>query len=119
MTESFYVTEEYRPYVNALKDIAKREGKPFSRIILELIKEYVEKHGYGNPNYRLTDFVKGLVVEAFPTLGHDPKKFPIQQLSDEMLARIWTQAKEWLSAVEYELQRRKGGPITFKTITIP
>ena len=116
---SIYVPDEDIPFINALKDIAKREGLSVSQVIIKLVKDYVQKHGYGNPNYKLTDFMKGLVIEALPTLGHNPKEFPLQQVSSETLARIWVQAKEWLSAAEYELQKRRGGPITYKSITIP
>jgi len=114
-----YMNKDFLPYLEALNNIAKREGKSRNDIIREALKKFVEEHGYGNPNFKLTDFAKGLVVEAFPTLGHDPEKYPLSQVSEELLARIWVQAKKWLSAAEYELQRRKGGPITFKTITIP
>jgi len=116
---AFYLKDEDSLWVEYLKKIAEREGKSLSELIRNVLKEYAENHGCANPNHRLDDFAKGFVFEAMPTLGHDPSKWDWENTSDRMLIKIWRYAKEWLSQAEYQLQKRKGGPITIKRIEIP
>jgi hypothetical protein len=117
--QAFYLRGEDLEWFEWFKKIAEREGKTLSELIRDVLKEYAENHGYANPNHRLDDFVKGLVFEAMPTLGHNPSKWDWENTSDRMLAKIWCYAKEWLSCAEHEIQRRKGGPITIRQIEIP
>jgi hypothetical protein len=117
--QAFYLRDEDLEWFKWLKKIAEREGKTLSELIRDILKEYAENHGYANPNHRLDDFTKGFVFEAMPTLGHDPSKWDWENTSDRMLTKIWHYAKEWLSQAEYQLQKRKGGPITLRRIEIP
>jgi hypothetical protein len=88
-------------WLETIKLIAYRKGKSLSSLIRDIVLEYLSN----NDN----DF-------AIPKLDDDPYAFFQNQLDEERIAEIWRYAKEWLSCAEYQLQKRRGGPITIKQI---
>jgi len=103
---TIYIRKDREPVFEQVKEIAKRERKPVAEIIFELLEEYVKEHGQGNPSFKLDDFVEKKVIEALPTLGHDPKAFNLKNYTDAGLERIKERALEWAEEVELELARR-------------
>jgi len=45
---SVYITKDFLPYVQLLKEVAKREGKTVSDIIREAIKEFIKEYEQGS-----------------------------------------------------------------------
>jgi hypothetical protein len=89
--------------------MANRKGKSVSSFIREILKEYISKY---------TD--TGNDIMLMPRLDDDPYLFFQNfQVDEEKIGEIWKHAREWLSYAEYEMQKRKGGPITVKYIQIP
>jgi len=54
----FYFPENFEETLKEFEKIAKREGRSPSQLIRELIRDYVRKHGPGNPQ-RPLDFFMG------------------------------------------------------------
>ncbi|PUA31021.1 MAG: hypothetical protein B9J98_08155 [Candidatus Terraquivivens tikiterensis] len=105
--------------VEVAKSIAKKEYWPLSRVVEEALREYIERHGSGNPSISLDEFFDRRVIMALPTLGHDPDRWPWKDTPDDLLGKIREAAEKWLRASELELQKRRGGVIEFKTVRIP
>ena len=91
-----------------LKEIAEREGKPVNQILQKLIADYVEKHGAGNPNFRIDDFVEERVVKAYPTLGHSPDKFDLSGFDKDELDEMLRQAKKWEEKIAMAKAEKQG-----------
>jgi len=105
--------------VEVAKSIARKEYWPLSKVVEEALKEYIERHGSGNPNFSLDEFLDKKVIVALPTLGHNPDKWPWEDMPDALLKEIREASEKWLRASELEIQRRGGKPIEFRMITIP
>lgn len=59
------------------KQQALKEGKPFNKLLEELLIDCIKKHGEGNPNYTLEQYSNGLL--AYPT-PWDPTSFDVHKL---------------------------------------
>ena len=55
---SIYLGDEYSIWPRFMK-LCEREGKTASKVLLECIKEYVDRHDPGNPQTRFTSFAEG------------------------------------------------------------
>ena len=53
---SFSFKGEKEGVVEEFKKIAKREGKDKSKLLVELIEEYVKVHSSGNPSFTIDQF---------------------------------------------------------------
>ena len=87
----FTTTFEYS-LIQEFKKVALREGKPVNRILKELMKDYIAKHGDGNPIYTLDKFQDpdfkicpaffsnhDRWIKYFKSLNHDEKlKYEVQ-----------------------------------------
>jgi hypothetical protein len=67
-------------------EIARREGRSASELIMDFVKDYVAKHT-GNPVTPLTRWIDTPDLTLFPTLGEKPdwktlKRFPRQLLKE-------------------------------------
>ena len=56
---SFYLRAEYQPFWEKLKVLAKREGRPVSQILGEMIKRYVEAHDPGQSQTIMDSYIEG------------------------------------------------------------
>lgn len=56
--KQYSITEpkEKEGLIDKFTEIAKREGKDRSELILELLADYIKKHGAGNPAFTLDEF---------------------------------------------------------------
>jgi len=61
---SFYVPHEKRSTWREFKQIAEREGRSASEILVELIEQYVAAHRKGNPQLMLDRFATTKVLVA-------------------------------------------------------
>ena len=53
-----YVPQEYAVIVEKARKIAKREGRSLSKLVMELLRDYVRVHEPGNPQLPLTRFTE-------------------------------------------------------------
>jgi len=51
-----YVPQEYSEIVKKAKKIARREGRSISKLVMDLLRDYVRVHEPGNPQLPLTRF---------------------------------------------------------------
>jgi len=56
--KEFYFPENFDETLEEFEKIAKREGRTVSNLIRQLIRDYVRRHGPGNPQ-RMLDFFMG------------------------------------------------------------
>jgi len=54
-----YVPQEYAIIVKKAREIARREGRSLSNLVMDLLRDYVRIHEPGNPQLPLTRFVEG------------------------------------------------------------
>jgi len=85
--------------VAKLREVVKREGTHLSAVVEEAIKEYIERHGLGNPNFKLDDFAEARIEKAWPTLGTNPEKFDLSGFSREELEEMLRYAEAWRSKI--------------------
>jgi len=56
IVKSFSFKEEQTYIFNKIEELAKREGKKTSQVVVIALEEYAKKHAEGNPNYTLDKF---------------------------------------------------------------
>jgi len=71
---SFSFKGEKEGVVEEFKKIAKREGKDKSKVLVELIEEYVKVHSSGNPTFTLEQF-QDPSFQAVPAYYSDQQKW--------------------------------------------
>lgn len=67
--------------VAELEVIAARERKSRSKLIMELIEQYVQAHSSGNDSFKLDNWQEDPEFQAVPTIFSDPQKW-FRYLSD-------------------------------------
>ena len=53
-----YIPQEYQIIIEKAKEIARREGRSLSNLIMQLLRDYVRVHYPGNPQLPLTRFTE-------------------------------------------------------------
>jgi len=101
-----YIGEEDLDTIKEFKKIAAREGKPTSQILKEFMRDYIKKHGEGNPNFSIEKWVKDPKFQAFPTLGEDPRKYALQDYTNKDLAELRVKTRHWDAYVKAEMLKR-------------
>ena len=89
------------------KEVARREGRPVSRLLQELMEDYVKKHGRGNPAIPLDRWVEDVEFVAMPTLGEKPNPELVRKLPDDLLQELRYHAYLWYELAGQEENRRK------------
>ena len=89
------------------KEVARREGRPVSRLLQELMEDYLKKHGRGNPAFPLDKWVENKDFIAFPTLGEKPDPELAKKMPDEMVQTIRYYSWEWYQLMTQEENRRR------------
>lgn len=56
---TIYLYEKYGEVYKKVEELCRIEGKSFSELVSEALKEYVERHYPGNPQLTLPQFEKG------------------------------------------------------------
>lgn len=57
-TISLRDTDETREMLKQARIIAARDGWSFSRLMQEALQEYIKRHGEGNPQFALTQYIE-------------------------------------------------------------
>lgn len=104
IVQSFSYPQEELPTIKKLEEIADREKRSLSYIIVEASKEYAKAHGEGNDTYPLEEFEKGLV--AYPTAWaiFDAKR--LRSLPDEDILDITEKLLARTEQMNEEIRRR-------------
>jgi len=93
--------------VKLFDDIARREGKDRSEIILTFIAKYVQAHNLGNPSFTLDNWDHNPNFRAYPTLGEPAKPEVIKTFNDAELQEILNNSQSFIEAVSKEVQKRR------------
>jgi len=78
----FYISKPYVKVYEKFRQICRREGRSPSRVICEMMREYVMKHEHGNPQ-------KQLVEDETPPIEYS--RMPVirrKQVIDDLLATV-------------------------------
>jgi len=67
---TYYLANEDFELQEKIEDIAYRERVNLSRVIVDALREYLVKHGSGNPVYTLDQFAEG-DMKAVPAVFKD------------------------------------------------
>ncbi|MEM0010367.1 MAG: hypothetical protein QXW39_07375 [Candidatus Bathyarchaeia archaeon] len=106
-----YVSKDKKEIFQRFVEIARREGKKVSALLLELAEDYVKKHGSGNPTFPLDKWVENNEVLAFPTLGEPAQIMYLIKLDKEMLQKIKEHAQSYADKATLllkELEKHEG-----------
>jgi len=88
------------------KELAARERKPMSKILMELVTQYLKAHGKGNPSFRLDVWAKDPGFLAYPALMDDWNQWPWEKTSPEDLSRMEAKGVELQQRARAEVHRR-------------
>ncbi|MEM3510643.1 MAG: hypothetical protein QXE57_05045 [Nitrososphaerales archaeon] len=89
------------------KEIAKREGKPISTLLKELMVEYVKKHSRPNPQSTISNWVEDPTFKAYPDVWRIDEASKLSELDDDTLQKLYDQCDrvKWLTS---KILREKG-----------
>lgn len=79
------------------KKITKREHRAMSRVLQELMLDYVKKHGNGNPNFQITKWQGRPDLKAMPTIG---EAINLTGYSDEEVTEIREALRQRITEVD-------------------
>lgn len=109
MRSSFIVSldESETAIVKAFDEIAKREGKDRSEVLLTFINNYVKAHNKGNPAFTLDNWEHNPNFRAFPTLGEPANPKTIETFNDAELKELLINAQSFIETVSREVEKRR------------
>jgi hypothetical protein len=96
---TIWIKEYEKELWHKFVSIAKREGKSASELIMDFVRDYVAKHGEGNPAIPLDKWVENKDYVAFPTLGEPPIKDKLINMPEDMLQHLKRNAEAYASEV--------------------
>jgi len=73
---------ELTPVVEQFGEIARREHKSTSELLMELVSDHVKKHGKGNPTFSLEKWQDEPEFVALPTIGEPLTLIKLSKLAD-------------------------------------
>ena len=97
---SFSYPVDQQPLMDEFRKKAFEEEKSQSQIIIELITEYMKKHGAGNPKFTLNHWDKQPEFKAWPTIWEDPPKDFVKQLTKKELGDAFSHIELWFKALK-------------------
>jgi hypothetical protein len=92
--------------LEAFKRVAVREGKPVNRLIQEFMRDYVKKHGSGNPAFPLDKWVDNPELSAHPTIG-EPLTKRFAKMNDEEVYELAKTLKARAQETAFEMKKRR------------
>jgi hypothetical protein len=111
LIKSFSYKEDKEPIIDELAVIAARERKDTSKIIVELIEQYVKYHSEGNNQFQLDKWNKDPDFQAIPSLDApiDTWQSCYKNCNDEERTKLRIQAmnlSKWFRTVDINENRR-------------
>lgn len=105
LTRQIYISEsDVLDLYAKLLEILGRERKSFNEWVYEQIKDYVAKHGSGNPAFRLDKWIENSEFIAFPTLGEPANPRLLRKMNRKTLYELVQNAKSYVDYGEYLLK---------------
>lgn len=89
---TYYLSDNDFDIHKKFEDLAYKERVSLSVIVVEAIKEYVKKHGDGNPVFTLTQFVEDEGMKATPAFfrSRETWKQYVEKLPDkDVKEHLW------------------------------
>jgi hypothetical protein len=113
IVQSFSYGQDDVEIMEKMEEIAKREKRSLSFLLVESAKEYVKAHGEGNETYALDEFSRGDLL-AYPTawLPFDWKR--IGALTDDELTDMMEKLLARTNELNEEVRRRYPGLAGFR-----
>jgi len=105
MIKNIYVREEDIGLWRQFEEIVKKEGGK-SKILRDLIAEYIKKHGEGNPSFQIDKWVEDPKFKAYPAFYSDWIDAPWKEYTLKELDQIEGKTLEILSFVREEISKR-------------
>ncbi|MEM4154868.1 MAG: hypothetical protein QXW52_08645 [Candidatus Caldarchaeum sp.] len=106
ITRQIYLSQsDVSDLYSRLLSILKREGKSFNAWLYEQIKDYVVRHGEGNPSFSLTKWITMPEFVAFPTLGEPAKPELLYSMDARTLTELMRNAESWMMNADYVLRK--------------
>ena len=112
---SLYVPDSKKDVMKKLEELAWRERKDLSPLIMTAIEEYLKVHGEGNPSYDILKWADEPNFKAYPAFASERKKWMehLMQSNQKEIQHIYNQSgmiKEMAS--RYLDMIRRGQDIT-------
>ena len=92
---TIYPDDETKVLWAEIKKLAHKEGKSASDVAREAFRDYIKKHGNGNPAFVLEKWIENPRFKAFPTLGDEPNNEKIQKMDKQDLDELIDHADRW------------------------
>lgn len=99
-----YIRRDKQHVIELLKQVAKREGRPVSDIIVSLAEDYVVRHGSGNPAFTLDKWLENPSFIAFPTLGEPPTMARLLKMPRKILLELRRNAETYYVNADHLLR---------------
>lgn len=108
--KSYSTTSDKIPILEEFKKVAKREGGE-SKVIMDLIEDYVKTHGTGNPMYPLDNWNKDPDFKAVPAFLTDLKSWEshYKQANEKDRTQLRIRANDllkWFRLVDFNEMRK-------------
>ena len=103
---SFAVRDDEVEIWHKFVTISRREAKSTSHLIMEIIKDYVKRHGGGNPVTPLTKWVEDKDFIFFPTLGEKPTIKKLKKMDKSMLKELADNATDYANLANYLMAKQ-------------
>lgn len=102
---TFSCPNSFNFMINEAKELAKTEGKSFSKLVISNLAEYVQIHKHGNPQTRVTTWVLDPNTKAYPVVGQNKQIYLdyAQKQKREELLQLETRLEMYLWAVRQYL----------------
>jgi len=104
---TIYDDEATKAIWKAIKKLAAKEGKTASALAREALKEYLKRHGSGNPAYSLDPWGGAPEFRAYPALASDWGEARLAGFTDKDLRHMANKAREALHFTEQEGRKRR------------
>jgi len=101
-----YLSKEDLETYEKFKKIARREEKPASELVKDLMRKYVKRHGEGNPNFEIGNWITDSQFKAFPTMGEVLYPDKLNKLDDDNLLELAKAARGRSQEINAALKRR-------------
>jgi hypothetical protein len=107
----------------AFVELAKREGRSASEMVMEYVRSYVERHSQ-NPVTPLDKWIENPQLTLFPTLGEPPTWKKLKEFPKDKLMELMVNAKAYYEMTDQllkylTLHERDHKPLGYKDIYCP
>jgi len=90
------------PTIEALQELAKREGIKFSPLLMRIIEDYVITHKQGNPQHLITSSLENEDFMGFPAMAIKTKnkRSYLKKMPKKMVGEMQFHIQEWVGMLK-------------------